>query len=95
MIAAAKPYIWIFTEFSALFAFAAAIFWLISTLVEEKADPSRGIGPGLDGYLVVLNADGKPIHFLKSYQKQSLWSRRAAWAASLAAVFQGIAAALG
>ena len=79
---------------SAAAAFAAGTFWVISTRVEVKHSGEGGIGPGWDGYMVVLNADGSPIELIGSYRKQAIWNRRAAWAAAVAALFQAIGTAI-
>jgi hypothetical protein len=49
---------------SAAFAVLAAIFWIISTRVEQKAAPGSKPGSGWDGYMVGLNAKGEPVHLV-------------------------------
>lgn len=90
-----KTAAWVASLASAFFAICAAVSWVISTKVETKAIGTGGIGPGLDGYLVVKNVKGEPIHFIPTFQQQSLWSSRAAWAAALAALCQAVGSLLG
>ena len=71
---------------SAVFALAAAVLWYRSATVqvphEEKPD-ADGMYPAA---IVVDDND-----FIKTAMRQALWSKRAAYAAALAALFQGVA----
>jgi hypothetical protein len=73
---------------TAIFAFLAAVFWIISSRVEEKADPGSAPGSGLDGYMVRLNPNGVPVHLVGTLRKQRFWSSRAPWSAAAAALLQ-------
>jgi hypothetical protein len=73
---------------SGAFAVLAALFWVASTRAEKKADPASQPGSGWDGYMVVLNSRGQPVHLVETFRKQAIWSSRAAWSAALAAAFQ-------
>jgi hypothetical protein len=73
---------------SALFAVSAAICWIKSTKVEQKAAPGSKPGSGWDGYMVGLNAKGEPVHLVGTLREQWRWSSFAAWSAAGAALFQ-------
>jgi hypothetical protein len=73
---------------TAFFAVLAAIFWIISTRLEQKAAPGSAPGSGWDGYMVGLNAKGEPVHLVGTLREQWRWSSFAAWSAAGAALFQ-------
>ena len=71
---------------SAASALAAAVLWYRSATVRIPHEDK----PGPDGWhpaaIVVDESD-----FIKTAMSQALWSKRAAYAAALAALFQGVA----
>lgn len=71
---------------SALFAIVAAFLWYRSAIVQVPHKDK----PGPDGWhsaAIVVDSND----FIKTASSQALWSKRAAFAAALAALFQGIA----
>jgi hypothetical protein len=72
---------------SALFALAAAAMWFLSAVAQVKAKDV--VGP--DGWIESsLTSDGNDV--IESGKAQQKWSRRGAFAASVAAFFQAAAA---
>ena len=71
---------------AALFAFAAAVLWYISAKIRVPLASGDTGNPEMivDGFAFVATA-----------KAQTVWSRRAAFAAALAAMFQALGLALG
>lgn len=72
---------------AAAFAIVAAIFWFKSASARVPWPRPPGLSDGPD-----MVVDG--LSFVGTATMQTRWNRRAAIAASIAAIFQGIAAVL-
>lgn len=70
---------------SAAFAFVAVVLWYRSATVQVPHEDK----PGTDGWhSAAIVVDGS--NFINTAISQALWSKRAAYAAALAALFQGV-----
>lgn len=79
---------------SAFSALLAGALWLKSTMIKvEHVDRVSDSG-WIDAAITVESKDGKQIDPFATASSQNLWNRRAAAAACVAALSQGIAAGI-
>ena len=77
----------LFNALSAGFALVAAVMWLLSATLQSKAQEKIGPHGWTEASLV---SDGFDV--IESGKVQQKWSRKGAYAAAIAAVFQALAA---
>jgi hypothetical protein len=73
---------------SAVSAFIAAALWLVSATVQARPRDRRDSSDWMEASII---SDGFDV--IESGKLQQKWSRRGAWAAASAALFQAVAAA--
>ncbi|MGH8443873.1 MAG: hypothetical protein ACREVL_01345 [Solimonas sp.] len=84
----------IFTWLSAVFALAAGFLWWKSSTAKVKAGKRPNNPDGFQTANIYIGSGNDEYELVETLTRQGMWNRRAAQAASAAAIFQAIALSL-